>query len=132
MTLELKIVVLHTWRVSITIRIALYTFLQFLQCLNLKDSLLHHDYVLLEKYIFVIRYTNKWHMKNTNSKFPAKTEMGAFFIRTNHPLSNEKATHIDHIDHTVGKPVQKYNKEKYVSNFLICCANNVVEKELKS
>ena len=125
MTLELGIVVLHTWRVSIAIRIALYTFLQFLQCWNLKDSLLHHDYYLKNIYVFVITYIKQWHMKNTNFQFPAQTKMGAFFTRRNHPLSNEKVTHIDHRSHC-GK-VQKYNRAKYVSNFLICWANNVVE-----
>ena len=36
--------------------------------------------LLLEKYmVFVIRYINKWHMKNTNFKFPVKTKMGVFF-----------------------------------------------------
>ena len=33
-------------------------------------------------------------MKNTNFQFPAQTKMGAFFTRRNHPLSNEKVTHI--------------------------------------
>ena len=62
-------------------------------------------------------------MKNTNSKFPAKTKMGAFF-HTNEPLSNEKVTHIDHIDHTVGKSRNTIRKNRYPI-FLICCANNV-------
>ena len=49
-------------------------------------------------------------MKNTNFQFPAKTKMGAFFTRTNHPLSNEKVTHMDDRSHC-GK-VQKYNRAK--------------------
>ena len=70
-------------------------------------------------------------MKNTNSKFPAKTKMGAFFHK-NEPsiIQRESNPHRSYRSHC-GK-VQKYNKEKYVSNFLIRCANNVVEKELKS
>ena len=48
--------------------------------------------------------------KNTNSKFPAKTKLDAFFTRTNHPLSNEKVTHVDHRSHC-GK-VQKYKRAK--------------------
>ena len=50
-------------------------------------------------------------MKNTNYKFPAKTKMGAFFHK-NEP-SNEKVTHIDHIDHTVGKSRNTIRKNRY-------------------
>ena len=53
---------------------------------------------VLNKY--TTEFSNKWHRKNTTSKFSAKIKRGAFFIRTNHQLSNEKVTKIDHIAHT--------------------------------
>ena len=57
--------------------------------------------------------------------------MSAFFTRTNHPLSNEKVTHMDDRSHC-GK-VQKYNRAKQVSNYVVLIMQqNIMKKELKS